>query len=135
MTATEDANLALVREYLAALEAGEAGRSLERFFTRDAVQEELPNKLNPTGQTSDLPTMLERSERGRRLLSSQEYRVVSAMAQGDAIAVEAEWVGTLAVPLATIPPGGQMRAHFAMFFQCRDGRIWRQRNYDCFEPW
>jgi ketosteroid isomerase-like protein len=29
----------------------------------------------------------------------------------------------------------EMRARFAAFIEFRDGRIVRQRNYDCFEPW
>jgi len=28
-----------------------------------------------------------------------------------------------------------MRARFAVFLDFRDGKITRQRNYDCFEPW
>ena len=133
--ATDAANLALVREYLAALEAGEVGAALARFFTPDAVQEEFPNRLNPNGGRSDLATMLERSERGKQLLQSQRYVVSSAIARDSTVAVEAEWSATLAVPVGTIPAGGSMRAHFAMFFEFVDGRIHRQRNYDCFEPW
>jgi ketosteroid isomerase-like protein len=131
----EAANLALVREYLAALEVGEAGASLGRFFTPDATQVEFPNRLNPGGGRSDLATMLERSVQGKQLLQSQEYRVRSAIARGDRVAVEADWTGTLAIPLAGLPAGGTMRAHFAMFFECVYGRIHRQHNYDCFEPW
>lgn len=127
--------LLLVREYLAALEAGVAGDDLARFFTPDAVQVELPNALNPNGQTSDLPTLLARSLQGRRLLSSQTYEIVSEMATADAVAMEARWTGVLAIPVGTLAPGSQMRAHFAMFFAFRDGRICRQRNYDCFEKW
>jgi hypothetical protein len=41
----------------------------------------------------------------------------------------------LAVPLGELAAGASMRAHFAMFFELEDGRIRRQRNYDCFEPW
>jgi len=41
----------------------------------------------------------------------------------------------LAVPLATLPAGSQMRAHFAMFLDFEDGKITSQRNYDCFDPW
>ena len=135
MEASDAANLALVRAYLSAIEGGEAGAALARFFTPDAVQEEFPNRLNPNGGRSDLATMLERSERGKQLLESQRYVVGSAIARDSAVAVEAEWSGTLAVPVGTIPAGGSMRARFAMFFELADGKIRRQRNYDCFEPW
>lgn len=26
-----------------------------------------------------------------------------------------------------------IKANFAMFFELKNGKIWRQRNYDCFE--
>jgi ketosteroid isomerase-like protein len=35
---------------------------------------------------------------------------------------------------AAAPAGGQLRARFAMFLEIREGRIARQRNYDCFYP-
>lgn len=53
----------------------------------------------------------------------------------DFVALEVLWTGTLAVAFGTIPESGQMRAHFAMFLEFRDGKIVAQRNYDCFEPW
>ena len=31
--------------------------------------------------------------------------------------------------------GQTLRARFAIFLEFRDGRIARQRNYDCFDPW
>jgi hypothetical protein len=33
------------------------------------------------------------------------------------------------------PAGSVMRARFAQFFELRDGKIAKQRNYDCFYPW
>jgi hypothetical protein len=36
--------------------------------------------------------------------------------------------------IGQLQPGQEMRAHFAVFLEFRDGRIRRQRNYDCFEP-
>jgi ketosteroid isomerase-like protein len=35
---------------------------------------------------------------------------------------------------AALAVAGEMRAHFAVFIELRDGRIVRQRNYDCLEP-
>jgi ketosteroid isomerase-like protein len=31
--------------------------------------------------------------------------------------------------------GGAMKARFAVSLEFQDGKIVRQRNYDCFEPW
>ena len=135
MTELEQAHLALVHDYLDALQRGEVGDALSRFFTADAVQVELPNRLNPHGQQSDLASMLARSVQGQHVLSSQRYEVLSELAQGERVAVEARWTGTLAISLGTLAAGSDMKAHFAMFFTFRQGRIARQHNYDCFEPW
>lgn len=135
MTGTEEANLAVVRDYLAALERGEAGDALARFFTNDAVQIEYPNRLNPHGQHSDLAAIVARSIQGRRVLSAQRFEILAEVAQGARVAVEARWSGILAIALGTFAPGSELRAQFAMFFELRGGRIARQHNYDCFEPW
>jgi len=127
--------LAVAHEYLAALENGEAGDALRRFFTSDFVQIEYPNALNPKGQRSDLAEVVTRSEKGRQILRSQRYAIENAVASDDSVALEVEWTGVLAMPLAGLPAGGEMHAHFAVFLDFRDGKIARQRNYDCFEPW
>ncbi|MDT7816702.1 MAG: hypothetical protein QOJ42_6618 [Acidobacteriaceae bacterium] len=135
MTLEEQANLETVRTYLAAIESGEAGVLLRSFFTEDIRQIELPNRLNPSGQQSDLGGMLQRNEQGRKVLRSQHYEILSEVVQGSRVAVEAIWTGILAVPLGTLTPGSEMKAYLAMFFEFRDGRIASQRNYDCFEAW
>ena len=68
-------------------------------------------------------------------MAAQTYEIVDAVADGDDVVLEVEWTGTLSVPLVTLPAGGQMRARFAVFLDFRDGKIARQRNYDCFDPW
>ena len=128
-------NLELVRTYLHALESGKAGDALRPFFSHDARQVEMPNQLNRRGQESDLERILERSQTGLKMLQWQRYDMVSGIAQGDRVAVEARWTGVLAMGVGTLAAGAEMKASFAMFFQFRDGRIAVQRNYDCFEPW
>jgi ketosteroid isomerase-like protein len=135
MTLEEQANLDTVRTYLAAIESGEAGTLLPSIFTDDIRQIELPNRLNPSGQQSDLGGMLQRNEQGRKVLRSQHYEILSEVVQGSRVAVEAIWTGILAVSLGTLTPGSEMKAYLAMFFEFRDGRIASQRNYDCFEAW
>ncbi|NYF50293.1 nuclear transport factor 2 family protein [Tunturiibacter gelidoferens] len=135
MTNLEGKNVSVVHAYLNALQSGEAGDDLRRFFTDDVRQVELPNQLNRRGQVSDLEDILKRSQQGLKILQQQQYEVISEMALGDRVAVEARWTGVLAVALGTMAAGTEMKASFAMFFRFRDERIAMQRNYDCFDPW
>lgn len=132
---TEPDNLATARCYLQAIEAGATGDDLASFYTPDAVQEEFPNRLNPRGRRRGLDGILEGAQRGQQLLSGQRYEVLRALASGDSVALEVLWVATLAIAIADLPAGFEMRAHFAMFIDFRDGKIAAQRNYDCFDPW
>lgn len=135
MTHPENMPSRLVRNYLDALQSGESGDSLSRFFHSDAVQEEYPNRLNPHGQTSDLSSLLERSRQGLHLLSSQRYEIVNEIVNQNSVAIEAIWTGTLAIAIDTLSAGDEMKARFAMFFTCHQGKIVSQHNYDCFYPW
>ena len=135
MTEMEDRNISTVHAYLAALENGEAGDSLRRFFTEDARQIEMPNRLNAHGQESDLEHMLERSVQGLKILRHQRYEIVSELVQGDSAAVEVRWTGVLAISFGNMAPGAEMGASIAIFFRFYDGRISSQHNYDCFDPW
>lgn len=130
----ESANTELVRRYLAALQDFKPADDIAQFFHPQVRQIEHPNRLNPKGGESDLPTLLKRIDLGRKLLREQTFSIQSMMAQGGKVAVQAQWSGTVDVPLATLEPGARLRAHLAMFFELENGRIVRQHSYDCFEP-
>jgi len=125
----------LARRYLGALEAGAVGDELAAFFTADVVQEEFPNRLVPAGARQDLTALLDGAVRGQKVMRRQQYQLVSAVESGDVVVLEVQWIGTLAVPLGSLPAGGDMRARFAVFLEYRGDRIAKQRNYDCFEAW
>lgn len=78
--------------------------------------------------------MTDAAARGGRVLRSQRYEVLTAIADGDEVALEVLWVGILAVAIGSLAEGDEMRAHFGVFLTFRDGLIARQRNYDCFDP-
>ena len=126
--------LRLARDYLESIGKSDELGGL-RFFADDVIQIEFPNRLVPNGATRDLAALRDAAERGRKVMTAQRFEVVNAIASGEQVAVEAIWTGTLAVPLGSIPAGGQMRARFAIFLTWRDGKIVRQHNYDCFDPW
>ncbi|MBK9712019.1 MAG: nuclear transport factor 2 family protein [Kouleothrix sp.] len=127
--------LALAKDYLAALDRGATGDELAAFFTPDVVQEEFPNRLVPTGARRDLAALLDGAVRGQRVMTAQRFELLDAIVEGQRVALEVQWSGTLAISLGSLAAGDQMRARFAVFLTFRDGKIARQHNYDCFDPW
>jgi ketosteroid isomerase-like protein len=127
--------LELTRRYFATVEAGATGEALAAFYAPEVVQEEFPNRVTAQGARRDLKAILDAAERGRKVMASQRYEILHAIADGDRAAVEFQWSGTLAVPVGSLPAGAEMRARCACFLEFRAGRIVAQRNYDCFEPW
>jgi ketosteroid isomerase-like protein len=119
------------RAYLAAIEAR---ADLTAYFCPDVEQREFPNQLVRSGAQRDLAALLEGQQKGKRVLSSEKYEIVNSVEDGNRLALEVIWGGTLAVPLGSIPVGGTLEAHFGVFLTFRDGRISRQHNYDCFDP-
>ena len=132
---SETKNVAAARAYLTAIERGATGDVLAAFFTENVVQQEFPNRLMPSGATRNLAQILEGAERGQAILSSQRYEALNAIESGETVVLEVLWTGTMAIVVAGLPAGGEMRARFAVFLEYRDGKIARQRNYDCFDPW
>jgi ketosteroid isomerase-like protein len=124
----------IAKAYLAALQRGDTETALA-CYAEDVVQQEFPNRLVPGGATRDLTALREGAARGKKVMAGEQYQLLSAIAEGNRVAMEVQWIGTLAVPFGTIPKGGHLRALFAIFLEFRDDKIVRQHNYDCFEPW
>lgn len=127
-------HLDLIRRYLKAIEDGTFS-TVAGIFTSDMTIEQLPNRIYPNGVRHNVAQMAEGFDKGRKLLSAQTYEIRNALVNGDSVSVEVLWTGTLAIGFGSLTAGSQMRAHSAMFFEFKDGKIARQRNYDCFEPW
>ena len=135
MTMTATDNLETARRYLEALETGAQGDALAEFFTRDVVQEEFPNRLSPIGVHRNLNAILDAARKGRQVIRAQKFEIMNSIADGDRVALEVFWSGFLAIPVDTLPADAQIRAHFSMWLEFKDGKINRQHNYDCFDPW
>jgi ketosteroid isomerase-like protein len=135
MTITATDNLAIARRYLEALESGAERGALAEFFTKDVVQEEFPNRLSPIGGHRDLTAILAAARKGKQSVRAQKFDVLNSIVDGDMVALEVFWTGLLAVPVDTLPADSEMRAHISIWLEFRDGKICRQHNYDCFDPW
>jgi len=135
MTMTATDNLETARRYLEALELGAQGPALAEFFTKDVIQEEFPNRLSPIGVHRNLNAILDAARKGRQVIRAQKFEIMNSIADGDRVALEVFWSGFLAVPVDTLPADAQIRAHFSLWLEFKDGKIARQHNYDCFDPW
>lgn len=122
------------RAYLRAIEEGATGAALARFFTQDATQTEFPNRLTPGGAERSLDELLAGAVQGQKVLQGQKYDVLQAYESGDTVILEVQWSGTLAIPIGSLQVGDVMKARFAVFLEYRGDLIYRQRNYDCFDP-
>ncbi len=71
----------------------------------------------------------------KKAMSHQKYKIKKEIADLGRVALEGDWVGTLAGAFESVPAGRRMRVFFAMFLDFREGKIVRQRNYDCYEAW
>lgn len=129
-----DSNKQLVLDFLRMLEKQESADEFLNFYHPDIEKTEFPNAITKNTTVRTLQDLKDAFGKGSKLLTKQEYEVKNLVSAGDTVVLECIWRGTLAIPLGSIPAGGQMTAHFAQIFEFKDGRIYRQRNYDCFEP-
>jgi ketosteroid isomerase-like protein len=123
-----------VLDFLKMVEQRTFATEFDQFYHADVEQIEFPNAITKNTATRTLADLKAASERGSKVMTKEEYEVKNLLSIGDTVILECIWCGTLAIPLGTIPIGGQMTAHFAQIFEFADGKIIRQRNYDCFDP-
>jgi ketosteroid isomerase-like protein len=129
-------NVVLAQEYLRAVESMGPPENVARFFSSEIEFHEFPNRIVPNGRVRRRADLQTAYGQAQKLLRSQRYEVRRIVESGDEVAVELEWTGVLAVPLAAmnLAAGHEMKAFVAMFLTFRDGQIVSQRNYDCYPP-
>jgi ketosteroid isomerase-like protein len=115
----------IVLEYLRAIESHDVDH-VATFLHPDVQVVEHPNKLNPKGATYDRAAMRAAGERGAKLMASERYEVRALTCEGDRVVAQIAWTGTLR-------DGRAMHAQICSVIELRDGRVWRQEQYDCFE--
>ncbi|HEY4671685.1 MAG TPA: nuclear transport factor 2 family protein, partial [Gemmatimonadaceae bacterium] len=79
--------------------------------------------------------LLASARKGKQVIRAQRFDVLNSIVDGDNVALEVHWSGLLAAPVDVLPADSELRAHISIFFEFRDGKIARQHNYDCFDPW
>jgi ketosteroid isomerase-like protein len=124
---------AIVTAYLRAIESHDLD-AVADFLHPGVELVEHPNKVTPNGKRYDRAAMREAGERGKALLSSERYEIRSMIVEADRAAIQIEWSGTLAIAAGAWKVGDVMRAQICSIIELRDGKVWRQEQYDCFVP-
>jgi ketosteroid isomerase-like protein len=129
----EAKNSDIVTEFLKALSDGKSGDELKQFYDEEVVQTEYPNLLTGKTIARNLVEILEASVRGKQVITGQNYEITKSYAVDDNVIIEAIWTGVLAIPLGKLAAGDEMKAYFSQIYEFKNGKIIKQRNYDCFE--
>jgi len=125
---------AIALDFINTLQNRTSAEELLRFYHPDIEQIEFPNAVTKNKAIRNLSDLNAGAEKGKKVLQKEEYEVVKSYSFENTVIIECIWTGTLAIPLGNIPVGGTMKAYFAQFYEFKDGKIIKLRNYDCFEP-
>jgi len=102
---TQPDNLERARQYLRAIENGASFDTLAEFYSPDVLAQWFPHLLSPKGESRDLTAMRMAAEQGKKVMASQSYEIRHAVSDGDHVALEVDWLATLAVPHGSVPAG------------------------------
>ena len=100
----------------------------------DAEFRELPNLLNKNGQVRNLEMSLEGLKKAKMILSAQTYEITGYLEDGDKVAVEKVWTGKMSMDIGNLKKGQELKAFICAVVEFKDGKIYRHRTYDCYEP-
>ncbi|MEP7317317.1 MAG: nuclear transport factor 2 family protein [Panacibacter sp.] len=121
-------------EFIEVLQHRTNAEQLLGFYHNDVQQIEYPNAITKNTAIRNPDDLKAASERGKAVMQKEVYEVIKSYTFENTVIIEALRTGILAIPIGNIPAGGEMKAYFAQVYEFKDGKIIRQRNYDCFEP-
>lgn len=125
----------LVRDYLALLgDPGTTPEALSVLLHPEIEQTEFPNRLVPNGAVRNRQQMLDSFARGKVVTKAQDFAITTIYEDGDTVVAEFDWWAELTVPVGKLAAGERMTGKFITVVEFRDELVWRQRNYDCFDP-
>ncbi|MDE3249878.1 MAG: nuclear transport factor 2 family protein [Bacteroidota bacterium] len=97
-------------------------------------QTEFPNVMMPMLRQRRFKNIIEGAEAGKKMLAYQRFEPTKFYEAGDTVIVEFTWTGELKTRVGRLNQGQMLKAHICSIFEFRDGKIFRQRNYDCYVP-
>jgi len=100
----------------------------------EVVQTEYPNSLNRSIQRRSFSEIIDNLRLGRELLRDPSFEVQRTTSCTDgSIVVEGVWQATVVSDMRGLLRGQRLASHLCLIFEFKDGKIYRQRRYPCFE--
>jgi hypothetical protein len=106
----------------------------KNFIHSEAVFYEYPNSVTKNGQARTAAEGMKGIEMSKQILSEQQYEFVDFTEVGDKIVAEGRWLGTIKTDAGAFKKGQQLKAYLCVIVEFKDEKIYRIRNYDCYEP-
>jgi len=97
-------------------------------------QTEYPNLMIQHIRKRGFSNLIEGAEAGKKMLSYQRFEASKFYETEDTVIAEYLWTGELKVKVGKLQQGQVLKAHICTIFEFKDDKIFRQRNYDCYEP-
>ncbi len=104
------------------------------IFHAAIEQTEYPNLLIHKTRHRTFSNLIEGAEAGKKMLAYQRFEPRHFFETADAVIAEYTWTGELKVKAGRLKQGQVLKANVCTIFEFRDNKIFRQRNYDCYEP-
>ena len=123
-----------IERFLELLERFSADASDYRTVLHPEIEQtEYPNQLTDRTVVSDFSRLMERIPNGKRLLREQKYDIRRIHETDESLIAEVDWTAIVAADAGPFRAGQALTAYICAVFDFKDGKIYRQRNYDCFE--
>jgi len=128
-------NLRTYLDFLKLLESLSDNAEDYKELIHESVEfRELPNLLNKNGQIRNLEMSLEGIKKAKMILSEQNYAIVDYAETDEKVIVEKIWTGKMAMDIGNLKKGQELKAYICAVVEFKDGKIYRHRTYDCYEP-
>lgn len=96
-------------------------------------QTEFPNLITSGVVVSNYEVLMQRIPNGKKLLKEQKYDIQRVYETEETLIAEVIWTAEVGADIGAFKAGQHLKAYFCCVFDFKDGKIYRQRNYDCFE--
>jgi len=129
------ANLEIYLEFVRLVESlSDDVEDYKKLIHADAEFTEYPNGLSKNGQVRDFAASMEGMKKAKAILAEQRYEIVGYLDGGEKISLEKIWTGKIALDVGNFTKGQELKAYICAVVEFKDGRIYRHRTYDCYEP-